>query len=372
MDTHFTYPIHLRKLAFLGLAISCCFHGNGQTDSFSEKANSIFEDIITNSKIVGFSASVVRNDSVLWKKNYGFSNLKRKVSFTNTTLTRTASISKPMTAIAVMQLLEKGKIKLEDPIQKYIPDFPLKKEGAFTIQNLLSHSSGISGYGSPEEYQSKQEFKTLQEAVNVFKDRDLKFTPGVSFYYSTYGYVVLGLLIEKVSGMSYKNYMRKNIWDKAGMQNTGIEKFVYPYKNKSQLYYLNDHKLRNVKPNNLSNRAPGGGMYTTLNDMLKFGNAILTHKLIQKETFDLMTESHFIPENDSENGYGLGWFLYGPKLDKDAIIGHSGEQLGATNQFALIPKDHITIVILTNTSGANEYISDFSWQLTSLIKNITD
>ena len=116
----------------------------------------------------------------------------------------------------------------------------------------------------------------------VFENRKLDFTPGTDFGYSTYGYVVLGLIIEKISGISFEEYLQEHIWNKAGMSNTGIEKYGIDYPNKSALYHYEKKKTVDGTKNNLSNRVPGGGVYSTLQVILKFGNGILVaHGLLQ-------------------------------------------------------------------------------------------
>lgn len=171
------------------------------------------------------------------------------------------------------------------------------------------------------------------------------FEPGTQYAYTTYGYVVLGRILEQVSGMEYGAYMQQNIWDKAGMRHTGIER-AETLSQQSRLYRKGSKRPRY---NNLSNRIPGGGFYTTLQDMLRFGNAVVSHKLIQESTLKTMTEIQL--QQKEGNPYTLGWFLYAPAPQQSAVIGHSGEQTGAATQLMLIPQSKTVIVVLANTSG---------------------
>ncbi len=337
---------------------------SGIAQNQHKKADQLLKKMVSEKNIVGISAGYAIDGVVKWQNSFGHSNLAEKIPFTETTLTRTASIAKCMTAIAVMQLVEQGLIDLDAPIQHYLPEFPEKKEGDITTRQLLAHTSGIDAYESAKEAESKIDYPNLKEAINVFQDRDLLFKPGTDFFYTTYGYVVLGRIIEAVSQSSFEEYMQKNIWDKAGMENTGVEKFSATYKNKSSLYHFQKKKTKAAKKNNLSNRTPGGGFYTTLNDLIKFGNAVIENKLIKEGAFHLMIEKQF--EEKEGNPYGFGWFLYGPKPNENVVIGHGGEQTGAATQLMIIPKSKTVVAVLANTSRTWKEVIGLSAELIRL------
>lgn len=202
----------------------------------------------------------------------------------------------------------------------------------------------------------------MSAAVSIFKDRDLVATPGQTFHYTTYGYVVLGLIIEKVSGMSYESYLQSNIWDKVQMTNTGIEYFDKVISNKSMTYHKNSKgRISVAKQTNLSDRIPGGGVYSTVSDMLRFGDAILNFSLIKESTFKMMVENPNLKTQG--NGYGLGWYLYGENPKYGNVYGHNGTQTGASTFLMLLPEQKTTIVVLSNTSGAIQTVSDITIKL---------
>lgn len=332
------------------------------------KADQLIEKSIAEKIFTGMTAGISINGNRAWMKAKGYSNAKAKEATTVQTITRTASIAKSMTAVAVMQLFEKGLIDLDAPIQTYIPDFPIKKEGAITTRQLLYQTSGIAGYASAKEAQTTKNYESLGAAVEVFKNRDLLHQPGNAFYYSTYNYVTLGLIIEKVSGLTYEGYMTKNIWEKAGMHNTGVEKYQSQYANKSSLYHRNKKgKIKLVtKENNLSNRIPGGGFYSCLEDMLRFGEAIINHELISEKTFQMMLQKSAVEK--AGNPYGLGWFMYGGKENPSGCIGHSGEQSGVSAQLMILPRDKMVVAVMSNTSGSWKKAIQLSVQLIQLAK----
>lgn len=327
----------------------CTCSGHTQDSSKAREANELLTALITESGVTGAAAGYAVQGKTVWKNAAGYRCAENQALFTDSTRTRTASIAKTMTAVAIMQLVEQGRIDLDAPVQTYLPDFPKKKAGDITVRHLLAHTSGIGQYLSDKEAESQTEFPSLEAAMAVFKDRELLFQPGTAFYYTTYGYVVLGRIIEVVSGQNYEAYLQKNIWGPAGMNDTGVEKIQSEQTNRSCLYQKQKRKTKTATENNLSNRVPGGGLYTTLDDMIRFGNAIVENRLIKAETLEQMTQSQF--DQKAGNPYGLGWFLYGPPPHESVVIGHSGEQTGAATQIMLIPKSKTVVVVLANTSG---------------------
>ncbi len=313
-----------------------------------------------NKENIGITAGYSIDGEIKWTGSAGFACADSGTPFSAKTLTRIASIAKNFTAVAVMQLVEQGQIELKAPVGKYLPALPEDKR-QLTVQQLLAHTAGISQYQGEKEIENTVHYPTLQESVAVFIDRSLMFEPGTKYFYTTYGYVLLGRIIEEVSGMRYEQYMQKNIFDIAGMHNTGVEIISEHYPGKSCLYHNNGRKAKAGKQNDLSNRIPGGGFYSTLEDVLKFGNALLEGKFISSETLDKMTQYEAV-EYDG-NKYGLGFYLYGPPPNENVVIGHGGGQTGCTSQLMMVPKTKTVVVVLSNTSGTYPDIATFASNL---------
>jgi len=325
-------------------------------------------DLVASKKVTGLAAAYSVDGNLEWSKGAGLACKDDESSFSPQTLTRTASIAKPMTAIAIMQLFEKGQLDLDATLDTYISDLSHDKGSVITVRHLLEQTSGIGAYASGKEAETKEQYNSLEEALTIFKDRDLLFEPGSDFKYSTYGYVVLGRVIEEVSGMSYGAYVKQNIWDVAGMENTGVEEFGKVYENKSGLFHRNKKKAKRAKQNNLSNRIPAGGIYSTVEDLLKFGNAIINHQLISEESLKLMSVSSGMKKEG--NPYGMGWYLYGGSETPGAIIGHSGEQTGCSSQLMIVSSLKTVIVVLSNTSGSWNEIIQYSVEFIPIAKEI--
>jgi len=325
---------------------------SAQTEHYALSAQAMIEEMVETDKVVGISAAIYQENGMDWTGSAGFMDLINKTPSNNQMIHRTASISKPMTAVAILQLYENGKLLLKDPIQKYLPDFPVHDKDTITILHLLQHSSGIKAYKSSKEAFSHKNYPSLLDAINVFKHRGLEHKPGSAFLYSTYGYVVLGAIIEKVSGQSYREYMKNNIWDPSDMHNTDIEVKGKQYANKSLLYTADGNKgFILEQQTDLSIKIPGGGIQSTVGDLVKFGRAIMNHTLIKKETYQLMITDSGIKKRG--NPYGLGWFLYAREDSPSGrIIGHSGAQAGTATQFMILPDKNTVIAVLSNTTGA--------------------
>jgi len=316
----------------------------------SLKAQERLELFFEKGETAGVSAGYALNDSILWQSAVGYADVKENKPFKTNTKLRMASIAKSMTALAVMQLWEANKLDLDTPIQIYIPDFPIHSKTQITIRHLLSHTSGIAGYKNLKEQSNTKEYKSLTNALELFKNRQLLFEPGTKYNYTTYGYTVLGVIIERVSGMTFEDYMQKYIWNRADMRETGVVKYGFVPENDSKIYRRKGGKGKPKEgvETNLSDRTPGGGFYTTVTDMLKFGNAVINNVFVKRETFDFMREHHSLEKE--RNGYGFGWFLYGSKPNEGEIIGHSGAQMGCSSQLLITPEQKVVAVVLANTS----------------------
>lgn len=328
------------------------------------KADSLLLTLVSEGYTQGVAAAMAIDGITAWIKADGTIDANGKVAHKTNTKNRTASIAKPITAVAVMQLVENGKLDLDAPIQTYLPDFPKSNLGDITTRHLLNQTSGIDAYQG-KEAATQKEYSTLNDAMKVFSNRPLLFKPGTKYFYTTYGYVVLGAIIEKASGMDYGSYMQVNIFDPAGMTNSGIEKFGKKYENKSGIFHAKKKgKISIVKNvNNLSNRVPAGGFYSTAEDLLAFGDALLSGKLISEASMEDMFFDPGIRPKDAGNPYTKGWHIYGNSDKLGRVMGHSGGQYGASSQLMVLPKIKTVIVIMANTSGSLSHVRNHTIRL---------
>ena len=337
------------RFMLLGLVLIIHFTCPSQTSN-KEKVHQLLATAVENKEVVGISAGIINAEGSTWFSNAGLADREGFVAFDEFTVSRLASISKTFTAVAVMQLIEEGKLSLETPVGTLLPEFNTGNRAKITVKDLLQHSSGIPHYRNKKEINNTKEYAKLHDVLKVFIDRELLFEPGTAFEYSVYGYVTLGLLIEKASGMSYEAYLAEKIFAKAGMKHSSVEKFGETYVNKAKRYHKHTkRKTVEITDQNLSNRTPAGGIQTSLSDLLLFGKALINNTLITQESLELMMTSSGLVEKPN-NPYGLGLRIYGKDEVRGRIVGHNGQQLGSSTFLFLFPDKGIATAVVSNTS----------------------
>ena len=347
------------------IALNCSdSHLTAERD-LEREANDIVNAYMHSNCFLGVAAGLYTENCETYVSGAGFSDKKSQKRADADMLGRIASITKPMTAIAIMQLYEKGLLDLDKPIQTYLQEFPKKAKGVITIRQLLKHTSGIPHYTSKWDAMSFSNYPSLVDALDAFKDKDLEFEPGTKYLYSSYGYTVLGAIIEKVSQMSYGAYMKKNIWDSVGMSNTSLEE-QQVYANKSRLYLKVKSTYIKSPKTDLSVIYPAGGVQSTVKDLLKFGEAVLSHKLIGSESLDMMIQAtDTLAPAQGDDPYGFGWSVYDDP-QKGRIIAHGGAQPGTSAFFAIYLDRKIVSVVLSNSFGTRQNAFDLSQDLANL------
>ena len=292
----------------------------------------------------GLSASllITKGKEILLEAVHGMANRETGRANTSETPFNLASGGKMFTAVAILKLVQEGKISLNDPIAKYLPDYPNKSfaEQA-TVAHLLSHSSGLGDYWDDEFEQHWDEIKALKDYLPWVAKQPLRFeTPGTGAY-SNSGFILLGLIIEQVSGEDYYSYIQRTIFAPLGMHNTG-----FYHKDQDDVIavgYLDVSKDLAVRTRGGGKGSSAGGAYSSAPDMLKFSMALLNYKLLNKETLALATSEQAIL--DSGMAYGYGFTL------NDVFsngFGHGGQGPGAGTAFAIDRESGYRLILLSN------------------------
>jgi CubicO group peptidase (beta-lactamase class C family) len=268
---------------------------------------------------------------------------------------RLGSITKQFTAMLIMQLVEQGKLKLDVPISTYLPEYPKKNGDIITIHHLLTHSSGIPNMTSFPGFikdVSVNSYTPIQ-LVNLFADSTLQFKPGERFEYSNSGYIVLGYIIEKITGKSYEQVLQENIFTPLKMNNTGYDHHETLLKNRASGYEKNGRRYVNAKFLDMSVPYAAGSMYSTVEDLYLWDQALYSNQLLRKENMDLLFNKH-IPSGGSHYGYGwgVGGITFANNGGHIETVGHGGGIHGFNTQITRIPSDKSMIVLLNNTGGA--------------------
>jgi len=293
-------------------------------------------------RLGSFSGSVLiaRNGEVLLSKGYGFADREQKILNTPQTKFRLGSITKQFTAMAIIILEAQDKLDVQNPICNYLSECP-EAWGAITIHHLLTHTSGIPNFTSFTEYKSTMARPSPPEqTINRFKDKPLDFRPGERWSYSNSGYILLGHIIERVSSQSYEDFLQEYIFTPLDMMNTGYDH------NQDDLATGYKSIFNKADFVDMSIPYAAGSLYSTVEDLYKWDQALYTNELLQQDYMDQMITAHVAIPNSDGMAYGYGWII-GLEDDRQ-IITHGGGIDGFVTNIARYPEDKTVIIILSN------------------------
>jgi CubicO group peptidase (beta-lactamase class C family) len=297
-------------------------------------------------KIPGLSVALVVGGQLRWSNGYGLADVENNVPAKASTVYRLASVSKPITATALMQLVERGRIDLDAPVQKYCPAFP-PKQWTVTTRQVLGHLSGIRHYKSDEEFNSTRHYESITEALSMFKDDPLLHEPGAKYTYTTFGYSVLGCEVEGASGRKFADYVRENVFAPAGMDRIRVDSVAELIPNRAQGYRRTEKgELLNSPLADNSYKVPGGGFVSTVEDLARFAVAVQSGKLLRRETLEQMFTRQKTSDGKKTN-YGLGWGV-NTRQGGQRIIGHSGAQQRVSTSLHMQPDQGLAVVLMAD------------------------
>lgn len=300
---------------------------------------------IEKDRIPGMTIGFLKED-VTWVKAFGYADLENKTPALVDSAYRIASTTKPMTAAAIVQLAERGKIDLDAEIQTYLPEYP-KQKWPVTVRQLLTHlggGQGGSGLG-PEHVTSK-------EVVARIAKSPITIEPGTRFVYGTGAYNILAAAIENVSGQSFEAYLKENLWLPAGMKDTRIDDVRGIVPNRVRGYDLADGEIKNAPFINVSSRFGGGGVTSTVPDLLRWARFFLSGKVVSPKWYGEIlkpvatTARRWSGPGDGAEYYTLGWMIR--PMNGNFLISHHGSQKGTDSAFFVFPEKRMAITILTN------------------------
>jgi len=301
------------------------------------------------------SALVAENGKVIFKKGFGSANMEWNIPNQPDTKFRLGSISKQFTALLIVKLAEEGKIKLDVPITTYLPDYPKDNGSKITIHHLLTHTSGIPNYTSaPNFLKDKAKNPYTPEAfVKTFSSLPLEFTPGEKFNYSNSGYFLLGYIIEKITGKTYEQNLQETIFTPLKMVNSGYDHSDWIIKNRAAGYEKEGKKFVNAAYLDMSIPYAAGSLYSTVEDLYLWDQALYTNKLINEKSMESLFKP-YIKAGDAS--YGYGWFV--DEYDKGEkgklkMVGHGGGINGFNTIISRIFSDKILVVLMNNTGGTS-------------------
>lgn len=286
---------------------------------------------------------VARDGKVVFARGYGMANLEHAIPNTPSTKFRLGSITKQFTAAAILQLQEKGKLNVQDPVCKYVPECPAAW-APVTIHHLLTHTSGIPSFTSfPDYLKTMMIASPPQKLLERFRDKPLEFAPGEKFNYSNSGYVLLGFILEKAAGQSYDEYLRANIFAPLGMDASGYDwsSTVLPgrasgYARRGESGYANAEFIHMTIPH------AAGALYSSVEDFVKWDQALYSDKILSEASRQAM----FTPfKNDYAYGCGVR------ELSGHKMASHGGGINGFNTSFMRFPEDKLCVAVFSNVEG---------------------
>ena len=315
---------------------------------FGDAVDDLMKTELEKRRIPGMSIVVLKKGEIVKAAGYGFANLEHQVPAKPETVYQSGSVGKQFTATAVMMLVEEGKINLDDPIKKYFPEGP-DSWNSVKVRHLLSHTGGISN--KLYDQINMREDHTEEQILKKIAALPLDFTPGEKWNYSNPGYVLLGILIHKVSGKFYGDFLQERIFQPLGMTTTRIINEAALIPNRAAGYVIEKDDIENqrwVAP--MINTTADGSLYFTVLDMAKWDAALYTEKLVKRSTLDQMWTPTRLNDGKVEQ-YGFGWGFDNVKGHR--LVAHGGSWQGFTTYIARFVDDQLTVVVLTNFSASS-------------------
>jgi D-alanyl-D-alanine carboxypeptidase len=319
-------------------------------DSSSASIDNFVQSRIQKRHIPGVSVAIVRDGKLVRANGYGLANVELSVPATERTVYQLASVTKTFTATAVMMLVEEGKLKLDDKITALLRDLPAAWEKV-TVSHLLNHTSGIKSYTSTKDFfkHSRKDF-SQREILDLVAKEPLEFAPGEKWRYNNSGYFLLGMLIEKVTGKKYGEFLDERIFKPLGMTQTRVNDLHAVIPNRAQGYTWDGKQIRNGEYVSPTQPFSAGMLVSSVADLVKWDAALCTETLLKRSTLEQMWTPTKLTKGEPAN-YGFGWEV--SKVNGHRLVSHGGGIPGFSTYLARFVDDNLSVIVLTNEDGGN-------------------
>jgi CubicO group peptidase (beta-lactamase class C family) len=316
--------------------------GTALVQNIDSRLDQVVQSYVSNKQFMG-TVLIARGNDVLFSKGYGSANLEWSIPNTPSTKFRLGSVTKQFTAASILLLEERGKLKVDDPVKKYLPDAPAAWD-KMTIFHVLTHTAGIPNFTSFPDYTSTEAISTTPEKlVARFRDKPLDFQPGEKWNYSNSGYVLLGYLIERISGQSYEKFVQENIFTPLGMKDSGYDSNSAVISHRASGYTPGPNGTVNAGFVHMSIPFSAGALYSTTEDLLRWEQGLFGGKVLSAASLQKMT-------TPVKNDYAFGLQVHTVKGRK--VIDHGGGIEGFNTLLAYYPEQKLTVAVLGNLNGS--------------------
>lgn len=314
-----------------------------------ERIEGLVSAAMSGQGIPGASVAVVQEGRFVWSQGYGLADVENRVPATANTVYRLASISKTITGVAAMILKEQGKLDLDAPVRTYVPGLP-DHYAAVTTRQVLGHIGGVRHYRFGEA-SSNRPYRDVNDTLAQFVADPLLSPPGERYEYSTFGFSVAGAAIQGAAGIPFEEFVKRAIFEPAGMRRIRPDDPFAIIPNRAQGYTLDGAgELRNSEQVNVTNKVPGGGFCSTVGDLARFAAALMRGDLLKPESLTEMWTSQKTADG-KETGYGIGWGVQ--RREGLFRVSHAGGQSRVATYLALWPDRKTAVAIMTNREGAD-------------------
>ncbi len=298
----------------------------------------------------GVAVLVSKDGEILYSRGFGFASLEHSVPVTPQTKFRIGSITKQFTAAAILRLQEQGKLSVSDPLSKYLPDFP--RGNQVTLHQLLNHTSGIHSYTNDPDFLETVTvpIESTEKLIESFQNDPYDFEPGTRWAYNNSGYVLLGHIVEKVSGQSYGDFLEAQFFDPLGMRDTGVHRHDAILEHEATGYSYQGGRLSKALDWDMSRAGGAGQLYSTVEDLERWNEGVFGGKVLSEASLEAAFSpvSSGSPPEPSSEGYGYGW---GIREFRGLLeIQHGGGLHGFVSHLRRYPSEHMTIAVLVNAT----------------------
>jgi len=325
--------------------------GEAFAKSLQEALDGVRARAVTNlaTRVPGLAAAAGQDGKIVWSEGFGYADLASKKPVTPQTLFRIGSISKPLTAVGLMLLVEQGSLDLDTDIRRYVPDFP-DKGAVITTRQLGGHLAGIRHYRGRENLSNKR-FPTVRSGLKIFENDPLLSKPGEKFSYSSYGYNLMSQVMEAAAKQEFLACMERSVFQPLEMKHTSADWADRPPAERTKFYV---HKpgggFETAPAVDNSYKWAGGGFLSTPEDLVRFGLAMLRPGFLKPESLETMFTSQTTTAGQA-TGYGLGWFVRRDRSGRRVLM-HSGGSVGGTSVLLLYPESGVVLAMTSNCSSS--------------------